>query len=91
MRVLIWYLVAVNVLTYLVYWWDKSRARRGKRRISEKELLLWALAGGSLGAVLAMRTHRHKTRKTSFRLWMFGVLLLQAAAIGFVVWQSRQA
>ena len=25
MRVLIWYLVAVNVLTYLVYWWDKYR------------------------------------------------------------------
>ena len=89
MRVLIWYLVAVNVLTYLVYWWDKHRARKGKRRISERELLLWALAGGSFGAILSMRTHRHKTQKTRFRLWFFGVLAVQAAAISFVLWQSR--
>jgi len=81
LRLVLLYLLAVNALTYLMYWWDKRRARLGKRRISERELLLWALAGGTPAAALAMRRHRHKTSKRSFRLWFLAVILLQAAVI----------
>lgn len=81
LRLVLLYLLAVNALTYLMYWWDKRRARLGKRRISERELLLWALAGGTPAAALAMRRHRHKTQKRSFRLWFLAVVLLQAAVI----------
>jgi uncharacterized membrane protein YsdA (DUF1294 family) len=84
LRVLLLYLLVVNLLTYAVYWLDKSRARSGGRRISERELLLWALAGGSVGALMAMRRFRHKTRKPSFRIALFGVILVQAAAIWLV-------
>ena len=91
MRVLLWYLIAVNLLTYLVYWWDKRRARKGARRISERELLLWALAGGSLGAILAMRTHRHKTSKVRFKLAFLGVLVVQAALIFLLLYTDRAA
>ena len=73
------YLIAVNLLTYLVYGWDKRRARKGRRRISEKELLMWALAGGSFGAFLSMRRHRHKTGKLSFRLSFWAIVVLQIA------------
>jgi uncharacterized membrane protein YsdA (DUF1294 family) len=80
LKVLAGYLVLVNLAAYLVYWWDKRRAEKGKRRISEKELLLWALAGGTLGALLAMRRFRHKTKKLSFRLAFAAVVLLQLGA-----------
>ena len=89
LRFLLYYLLAVNAITYLVYWWDKRRARSGKRRVSERELLLWALAGGSPAAALAMNRHRHKTQKRSFRLWFLGVVVVQAALIfGLVYWSK---
>ena len=55
LKALATWLVAINLVTYLIYAWDKRRAAKGQRRISERELLLWALAGGSPAAFLAMR------------------------------------
>ncbi len=81
LRILLFYLVAINVAAYGVYWLDKRRAARGGRRVSERELLLWALAGGSLGSWLAMRRLRHKTRKLGFRAAFFGIVLAQALGI----------
>ena len=73
------------MLAYCVYWLDKRRAERGGRRISEKELLLWAFAGGSFGAFAAMRRLRHKTSKRSFKLAFGGVVALQLVLIWFAV------
>ena len=90
LRVLIGYVLAVNLLAYLVYWLDKRRAVKGKRRVPERELLLWALAGGTAGAALAMRRFRHKTRKLSFRVAFFAIVALQAVGIWLVIarpWQ----
>ena len=61
----IW-LALINLLTYGIYWWDKRRAVKGKRRISERELLSWAAVGGTPAAFFAMRKFRHKTQKSSF-------------------------
>ena len=81
MRLLILYLALVNALAYGVYWMDKRRAERGRPRVSEKELLLWVAAGGSLGAYAAMRRFRHKTRKRSFRLAFYGLVAAQLGVI----------
>ena len=79
LRVLVGYLLVVNLFAYAVMWVDKRRAARGARRVRERELLLWALAGGTPGVVAAMRIHRHKTRKTSFLWGLLGVVALQMA------------
>ena len=79
------YLVAINAVAYGVYWLDKRRAARGGRRVSERELLLWAAAGGSLGAWLAMRRLRHKTRKFGFRAVFFTIVVAQAVALYWLV------
>ena len=89
LRLLFWYLPVVNVLTYGVFWWDKRRARKGQRRISERELLGWALAGGSLGAFLAMRHFRHKTQKTSFRVWFWLVVAAQVGLLAYLALRGR--
>lgn len=60
-------LLLVNVLTFLAFWQDKAAARAGEWRVPERTLLGLALVGGSIGAVLAQRLLRHKTRKEPFR------------------------
>lgn len=57
---------AVNLLGYLVTWRDKAAARTGRSRVSESALLVLAVLGAGPGAWLAMRLHRHKTRKLRF-------------------------
>ena len=74
----VYYLLAINVITFVMYGFDKWMARANSRRISEKALWLVALIGGSAGALLGMKTFRHKTRKASFQLVLVLILLIHA-------------
>ncbi|MCD8342418.1 MAG: DUF1294 domain-containing protein [Clostridiales bacterium] len=67
-RVLPLYLAAANVVTFFLYGLDKSKARRGAWRISERTLLTAAFVGGCVGALLGMRVFHHKTRHRSFQI-----------------------
>lgn len=67
----------MNVIAFALYGIDKRRAKQGAWRISEYTLLLVALLGGSLGALLGMRYFRHKTRHRKFRYGIPLILLLQ--------------
>ncbi|MFA5313177.1 MAG: DUF1294 domain-containing protein [Methanomassiliicoccales archaeon] len=60
-------LLVFNVIAFLLFGIDKSRARKGKRRISEATLLMSALLG-PFGAYLGMRSFHHKTKKLKFVL-----------------------
>jgi uncharacterized membrane protein YsdA (DUF1294 family) len=62
---LVW-LLAINIVTAVVYAWDKTQARRGNRRIPERTLFLLNLAGGFIGAWIVFFGMRHKTRHRSF-------------------------
>ena len=78
---LIYYLLAVNVLTFIVYGVDKWKARRGHWRVPEASLLGLAALGGSVGAWLAMQLLRHKTQKKKFRYGVPALFVLQVAAV----------
>lgn len=67
------YLAAINLLAILVFGYDKGASVDGRRRISERALLNCAIAGGSLGACLASRVFRHKTRKRRFRRSLYAI------------------
>ena len=71
------YLILMNLIAFALYGIDKRRAKQGAWRISEYTLLLVALLGGSLGALLGMRYFRHKTRHRKFRYGIPLILLLQ--------------
>ena len=80
---LIYYLLAVNVLTFIVYGVDKWKARRGRWRMPEATLMGLAALGGSVGAWLAMLLFRHKTQKKKFRYGVPALFVLQVAAVLF--------
>ena len=58
---LLYYLIAINIVTFLVYGIDKWKAKQGSWRISESTLLILAVIGGSIGALLGMKIWHHKT------------------------------
>ena len=80
---LIYYLLAVNVLTFIVYGVDKWKAKRGRWRVPEATLMGLAALGGSVGAWLAIQLFRHKTQKKKFRYGVPALFVLQVAAVLF--------
>jgi len=76
----------VNLITYAVFWIDKRRARRERRRLRERTLIAWCAVGGWPAGFVAMRRLRHKTRDRAFRLRYWGCVALWALAIGGLVW-----
>ncbi|WKW46002.1 DUF1294 domain-containing protein [Myroides sp. JBRI-B21084] len=71
------YLIIVNYIAFSLYHLDKQRAIKGKQRISEKNLLTIAAFGGTLGAYIGMQKYNHKTKKLSFKLWFYAIVILQ--------------
>ena len=60
--------LAVNLLVFVLYGMDKRRARKGQWRIPEKTLLIGTWCLGGVGAWLAMRMFRHKTKHLAFQI-----------------------
>ena len=81
LALLIW-----NLLIFLIYGIDKSKARRGAWRIPEKILLILALTCGGFGAWLAGITFQHKTRKWYFKtVWFLGMVTTLVAL--YFIWR----
>jgi uncharacterized membrane protein YsdA (DUF1294 family)/cold shock CspA family protein len=74
----------VSAMTYLLYWLDKSAARRASWRTKESSLLFIGLVGGWPGAVVAQQIVRHKNRKRSFQVAFWGTALLNSIALGWL-------
>ena len=84
-------LVLMSLITAGVYAWDKRRAQRGGRRVSEARLLTLALLGGGMGAYWAMRTVRHKTKHWRFRILVPLITLVQLAVFGSLLYREFTA
>ncbi len=66
----------VSVIAFLLYWSDKHEARTDARRIPENILHAVELAGGWPGALIAQQVFRHKTRKVSYQVLFWAIVLL---------------
>lgn len=79
--ILIW-----NLLVFMIYGIDKSKAKRGAWRIPEKYLLSFAFLCGGFGAWLAGITFHHKTRKWYFKtIWFLGIVTTLVAL--YLIWR----
>jgi len=76
--------VVMSLLAFFLYWRDKRQARTNEWRTPEKALHAVELLGGWPGALLAQQAFRHKTRKLSFQLVFWLIVLLHQA-----IWIDR--
>ena len=93
-QTIVYYLIALNIVTFLVYGIDKWKAKQAKMRIRETALLTLAVLGGSIGALLGMKVWHHKTMHKKFFAEQSGkaerkyglplILLAQIAIIYFI-------
>ena len=68
MKIINYYLIAINIYQFLLMGLDKLLAIKHKNRISEKMLLTNSFIGGSIGSIIGMYTFRHKTKKLKFKI-----------------------
>jgi len=66
----------VSLISPLLYWQDKRQAQGNAWRTPEKVLHASELLGGWPGALVAQQLLRHKTRKLSYQLVFWGIVLL---------------
>ena len=76
-------LLAINVIAFLTFGWDKLCAVRNWWRVPEANLLLLALLGGAIGAIVGQQVFRHKTRKEPFRSSLY--LMCGVNVVAFTV------
>ncbi|MCQ9423101.1 DUF1294 domain-containing protein [Pseudomonas sp. LJDD11] len=74
----------MSLLALLLYRHDKRQAGQGGQRVAENTLHLIELLGGWPGALLAQQLYRHKTRKLSFQIVFW--LIVIAHQIFWVDW-----
>ena len=79
------YLV-MSLVAFIAYAVDKSAAVHGEWRTPESTLHTFELLGGWPGAWLAQRLLRHKSIKTSFRIVFFVMVVLNLAALAYVIY-----
>ena len=83
-QTIVYILICINIVTFVVYGIDKWKAKQGGWRISEASLLLLAVIGGSIGALLGMQVWHHKTMHKKFKYGLPMILLVQIAIIYFI-------
>ncbi len=79
------YLIIINFAAVLVTVSDKHRAKKHRWRIPENTLLLVAVLGGSPAMLATMLLIRHKTRHPKFMIGVPLILILQTAALYFIM------
>lgn len=68
-----------SLLTFVLYWRDKHSALKDRWRTPETTLHFFELAGGWPGALVAQQVFRHKTRKLSYQLAFWLIVVLHQA------------
>lgn len=80
-----YHLVSINLVTIIAYGVDKRAAKKGNWRVPEIRLHTLELLGGWIGAFIAQKIFRHKTKKKSFQAMFWLMLVLQVSAIYYIL------
>ena len=67
-KIILIYVILINIITLILYAADKAKAKKRKWRIPEATLLIFTFLGGSIGALIGMLGLRHKTQHTKFKV-----------------------
>ena len=74
---MIYYLIIINVLSFIIMGIDKHNAINNKYRVSEKSLFILSIFGGAIGTLIAMFIFRHKIRKKAFIIGIPLIIIIE--------------
>ena len=78
------FIALMSLLAIILYASDKKKAKKGVWRTPESVLLGFGFFGGAIGALIAMKSFRHKTKHWYF--WVVNILgLLWQIALPIVI------
>lgn len=80
----LYYLLFINIITFMMYGIDKLKAKKGKWRISEATLLMMAIVGGSIGAWAGMQIWHHKTMHKKFQYGIPAIIIMQISLVVYL-------
>lgn len=81
--------VITSLITFLIYWKDKSAAANKAWRTKEIRLHLLSLIGGWPGALIAQEKLRHKTSKTAFKTVFWITVFINI--IAYILYLNKEA
>ena len=73
------FIFVMSLIAFILYGVDKKKAQKQVWRIPEAVLLYFGFFGGAIGALLGMKTFRHKTKHWYFWFFNYFGLLWQLA------------
>ena len=80
-KMLLLYLVGINLITFAAFAWDKRLARRKAWRIAEINLISLSALGGTIGGLMGIYLFHHKPRHIKFTWGLPIILVLQVALL----------
>ena len=84
-KLLIVYLLVINIVTLILFAVDKIAAIEHRSRIRIVTLLGLAFIGGSVGALVAMYVFHHKTKQDYFSVGVPLIILMQVVVLFFLM------
>lgn len=75
------YILIVNILASAVTVIDKNAAKKHRRRVRERDLMLISAVGGSVGMFITMKVIHHKTKHPKFMIGIPVMIVLQLILI----------
>ena len=76
-KIILIYLLVINVLGFLAMGIDKRKAKMGNKRIPENTLFGFTFLGGGIGTIVGIYFFHHKTQKKKFTIGMPFILILE--------------
>jgi uncharacterized membrane protein YsdA (DUF1294 family) len=81
MKIILVYLLLINIIGIYIMYLDKRKAKKGYWRIPEATLFMVAALFGSVGILVGMRLYHHKTKHFKFVFGIPATLVVQAFLI----------
>jgi uncharacterized membrane protein YsdA (DUF1294 family) len=69
------YLIIINLLSGIIFAYEKSAAIKNRRRIPERTLHFLEITGGVFAIFLLIYSIHHKNRKFGYYVWTWGILI----------------
>ncbi|ORY00248.1 hypothetical protein BCR34DRAFT_115782 [Clohesyomyces aquaticus] len=83
------YTGAISTLTFVMYGYDKMQARNLEWRVKEATLHFLELLGGWPGALIGQHYFQHKTKKASFQV-VFWVIVLGWQLVWWAIYEDAE-